>query len=62
MNQRNTPLKVHAVRGVSRGNFIYRASRKNPATGELEYAKDYGKKAFKIWISLEKSEKKPGSK
>jgi hypothetical protein len=61
MNERKPPTKVHAVRG-RRGYFILRASRRNPATGDIEYAKDHGKRAFKIWISLENRERKPGSK
>ena len=34
-----------------RGHYIFRASRKNPKTGQIEYAKNYGKKAFKIWVN-----------
>ena len=34
-----------------KGHYIFRASRKNPKTGQIEYAKDYGKKAFKIWVN-----------
>lgn len=31
-------------------HYIFRASRRNPKTGQIEYAKKYGKKAFKIII------------
>ena len=34
-----------------KGRYIFRASRKNPKTGQIEYAKSYGKKAFKIWVN-----------
>ena len=37
--------------GKEKGHYIFRASRKNPKTGQIEYAKDYGKKAFKIWVN-----------
>jgi len=37
--------------GKDKGHYIFRASRKNPKTGQTEYAKDYGKKAFKIWVN-----------
>ena len=33
-----------------KGHYIFRASRRNPKTGQIEYAKNYGKKAFKIWV------------
>ena len=29
---------------------IFRASRRNPHTGQTEYARDFGKKCFVIWI------------
>ncbi len=35
----------------SKGKYIFTASIKHPKTGEIIYAKDYGKKAFKIWIT-----------
>jgi len=34
-----------------KGHYIFRASRRNPKTGHIEYAKDYGKKAFKIRVN-----------
>lgn len=30
--------------------LIFRAWRRNPKTGEVEWAKDYGLKAWPIWI------------
>lgn len=35
---------------MKNGTYIFRASRKTK-DGTILYAKDYGKKAFKIWIS-----------
>ncbi|MFA6729118.1 MAG: hypothetical protein WCS17_13020 [Prevotella sp.] len=32
------------------GHYIFRPWYINPATGEKIYAKDYGYKAWKIWV------------
>jgi hypothetical protein len=29
---------------------IFRASRRNPKTGEIAYARDKGKKCFVMWV------------
>ena len=39
------------------GYYIFRPWRKLP-DGTIDYAKDHGKKAFKIWISSDR-ERKP---
>lgn len=36
------------------GFYIFRAWITNPKTGERIYAKDKGKKAFRIWIKNKK--------
>ena len=36
---------------IQKGYYIFRSSRKDPKTGKIIYASQYGKKAFKIWIS-----------
>jgi hypothetical protein len=36
---------------------IFRASRTNPVTGEKEYARDHGKRAFRIVIKRKKNRK-----
>ena len=33
-----------------KGHYIFRKNVRNPKTGKLIYASNYGKKAFKIWI------------
>ncbi|MGN0523012.1 MAG: hypothetical protein ACI4IG_01935 [Eubacterium sp.] len=32
------------------GHYIFRPYIRNAKTGKIIYAKNYGKKAFKIWI------------
>lgn len=34
-----------------KGYYIFRSKIRNPRTGKIIYASQYGKKAFKIWIS-----------
>lgn len=33
-----------------KGYWIFRAWRRDPRTGEKLWARDYGKKAWKIWV------------
>lgn len=33
-----------------KGHYIFRKYIRNPKTGKIIYASDYGKKAFKIWV------------
>jgi hypothetical protein len=35
---------------MKKKKLIFRPWRKNPKTGEIEYARDYGYKAWPIWI------------
>ncbi len=35
----------------SNGYYIFVTSYKHPKTGKMMYAADYGKKAFRLWIS-----------
>jgi len=48
-------MKASAAEEEKRQNkglvLIFRAWRINPKTGEKEYAKDHGKKAWPIWVS-----------
>jgi len=37
-----------------KGYYIFRKSYRNPKTGQIMKASDYGKKAWKIWISYKK--------
>ncbi len=46
----NTSVK-HKIRGPQGGHYIWRAWKTDPKTGEKLYAKDYGFKAWKIWVS-----------
>jgi len=55
MKKRSQPPRHHAVRGGKPGHFIFRPWRKNWKTGEIEHAKDFGKKAFAIWVPDEPS-------
>ena len=34
-----------------KGHYIFVRWFKHPKTGQILYASDYGKKAFKIWIN-----------
>lgn len=58
MTRKNKPYVRHAVRGAQHGYYIFRAWRRNRDTGEIEWPQD-GKKAFKIWVSIDKPGKKP---
>lgn len=53
--KRSQPPQHHGVRSGHSGHFIFRAWRRNWKTAEIEYAKDFGKKAFAIWVSDEPS-------
>jgi hypothetical protein len=45
---------THKVRGPEEGHFIWRAWKIDPKTGDRMYAKDYGFKAWKIWVPDDK--------
>lgn len=37
-------------RNSKKGHYIFRASIRHPKTGKRIYARQYGLKAFKIWV------------
>lgn len=42
---------IHSLRSAEDGHFIWRAWKIDPRTGDRMYAKDYGFKAWRIWVA-----------